>query len=219
MKQNMKPEKEALDYLGEFLMKNYRDRTLSTLETAFKKSWKSESFQEFQNFLQDLLEKQRDLLFKRFEHLISGALHDILFNLQEENHFNNRIQLLVDEEDVVKISDGIQGEQYNWIKKFSKLRMLNRNVENASRNGKVESQFWSRYALRKNAQGYSTSTQLQITIYQGVTYAYKFIIPSPAFWREQERRMVWQGHSIRQTVQPRGPRVCVRCGACDARHG
>ena len=54
--------------------------------------------------------------------MIHGALHDLLFGLQEENHFTGRIKILVDEYDVVQISDGIHGEQYikdGWIEKFS----------------------------------------------------------------------------------------------------
>ena len=45
----------------------------------------------------------------------------MLFNLQEENHFQNRIKILVDDYDVVKISDGLHGGQYGkngWIEKL-----------------------------------------------------------------------------------------------------
>jgi hypothetical protein len=57
-----------------------------------------------------------------FEFIITGALHDLLFNLIEENHFADRIKLLVDNYDAVKISDGLHGEQFSkdgWIEKFS----------------------------------------------------------------------------------------------------
>ncbi|MEP7137629.1 MAG: hypothetical protein ABI904_22115 [Chloroflexota bacterium] len=121
----MPTEKEALDYLGEFLMKNYRDRALSTLEKAFKGDWESKSLQDFQDNLQSLSSEQQEKLFDGFEHIISGALHDLLFNLQEENHFKNRIKLLVDGYNVVKISDGIHGEQHGkdgWIEKFSEYK-------------------------------------------------------------------------------------------------
>ena len=67
----MPTEKEALDYLGEFLMKNHRDRALLTLDKAFKGKWKSKSLQDFQEVLQSLSSEQRDTLFKGFKHKIS----------------------------------------------------------------------------------------------------------------------------------------------------
>ena len=121
----MPTKKEALDYLGEFLMKYHRDQTLFTLEKAFKGKWKSKSLQDFQEVLQSLSNDQRDILFKGFEHIISGALHDLLFNFDEEKHFKNRIKLVVDGYDAVKISDAIYGEQYGedgWIQRFSRYK-------------------------------------------------------------------------------------------------
>ena len=121
----MPTKKEALDYLGEFLMKYHRDQALLTLEKAFRMMWEHKPLQDFQEVLQSLSNEQQEILFKGFEHIISGALHDLLFNLQEENHFTNRINLLVDGNNVIKISDGIHGEQYGkdgWIQKFSQYR-------------------------------------------------------------------------------------------------
>lgn len=121
----MPTEKEALDYLGEFLMKSHRDRALFTLETAFKGEWKVRSLQEFQDVLKSLSKDQQEKLFDGFEYIITGALHDLLFALQEENDFKNRIQLIVDGYDAVKISDGLHGEQFSnngWIERFSKYK-------------------------------------------------------------------------------------------------
>ena len=118
----MSTKKESLDYFGQFLMKYFRDRTLMTLENAMKKKWEGGSFTEFQEFLQTLTEHQKKIIFSGFREMIHGALHDLLFGLQEENHFTGRIKILVDEYDVVQISDGIHGEQYSkdgWIEKFS----------------------------------------------------------------------------------------------------
>jgi len=40
-------EKEALDYLGEFLMINHRDKALSTLEKGINGDWKPNPFKVF----------------------------------------------------------------------------------------------------------------------------------------------------------------------------
>lgn len=121
----MSTKEEALNYFGQFLMKNYRDKTLSALDSALADKWKSESLQEFQAFSQTLTEQQRKNLFSGFKRLIDGALHDLLFNIQEETNFEGRIQILVDGYDVVKISDGIHGEQFGengWIEKYSNYK-------------------------------------------------------------------------------------------------
>lgn len=121
----MSTEREALDYLGEFLITHHRDKALSTLEKALKGSWKAKSLEDFQSVVQSLSNERREKLFDGFAHIISDALHDVLFNLQEENHFNNRIKLLVDGYDAVKISDGLHGEQYGkdgWIERFSEYK-------------------------------------------------------------------------------------------------
>jgi hypothetical protein len=109
--EDMPTEKEALDYLGDFLMKHHRDQTLFTLKTAFKGDSKTESLKGFQDVLKSLSSEQQEKLFDGFEHIITAALHDLLFGLQEENDFKNRIHLVVDDYDAVKISDGLHGEQ------------------------------------------------------------------------------------------------------------
>lgn len=122
-------KKEALDYLGEFLMKYHRDQALFTLETAFKGGWKGESIQDFQDVLKNLSSDQQEKLFDGFEFIVTGALHDLLFALQEENSFKNRIHLLADGYDAVKISDGLHGEQFSddgWIERFSKYKKRNK---------------------------------------------------------------------------------------------
>lgn len=128
----MTTDKEALDYFGEFLMKNHRDKALLTLKSAFQGKWKNENLKNFQNLLVNLSSEQQNELFQGFEYIISGALHDLLFSLQEENHFTNRIKILVDGFDVVEVSDGIHGEQFStkgWIERFSNYKesLLNEN--------------------------------------------------------------------------------------------
>jgi len=121
----MPTNKESLKYLGEFLMMNYRDKALLTLEKAFNGKWKAQSLQDFQYVLQNLSSEQKEKLFDGFEHIITGALHDLLFSLQEGDNFKNRIHLMVDGLDAVKISDGLHGEQFTddgWIAKFSKYK-------------------------------------------------------------------------------------------------
>jgi hypothetical protein len=121
----MPTKKESLEYLGEFLMTNHRDKTLLTLEKAFKGDWKAQSFQDFQDVLQNFSSEQQEKLFDGFELILAGTLHDFLFAVQEENDFKNRIHLIVDGYDAIKISDGLHGEQFGddgWIERFSKYK-------------------------------------------------------------------------------------------------
>ena len=75
--------------------------------------------------LKSLSSEPQEKIIGGFEHIITGALHDLLFALHEENVFKNRIHLLVDGYDIVNISDGLHGEQFGdngWIERFSKYK-------------------------------------------------------------------------------------------------
>ena len=96
----MATEKESPDYFGQFLMKNYRDKALKTLEIVMNNQWRVEPLNEFQDFLQTLNQSQRKILFDGFQKMIDGAL-------------------------AVQISDEIHSEQFGeegWIEKFSNYK-------------------------------------------------------------------------------------------------
>ncbi len=58
---------------------------------------------------------------------IDSAIHDFLFALQEQADFDNTIQIFVNGNNIVEMSDGIHGESFSkegWNAKFSKYETL-----------------------------------------------------------------------------------------------
>ena len=56
---------------------------------------------------------------------IDAAIHDFLFAIEEQADFENDIQIIVNEDNIVEMSDGLQGElftQDGWLEKYSKFK-------------------------------------------------------------------------------------------------
>lgn len=114
--------KNPLDKFGKFLVENLRDKGIDFAENLLKNHWKAPDLKEMQAELQSLSEKQKTIVRQAIAQTIDTAIHDFLFALQEEAEFENDIQILVDGENIVDLSDGIHGETYGkngWYAKFS----------------------------------------------------------------------------------------------------
>ena len=64
---------------------------------------------------------------KAFISTIDSAIHDFLFALQEQADFDNEIQITVNDDNIVELSDGIHGEAYSddgWYAKYSKYKTI-----------------------------------------------------------------------------------------------
>ena len=69
-----------------------------------------------------LSEEQRVFVRACVTRAVDATIHDLLFALSEENDFERRVRLLVDDENAAELSDGLQGEPYGgsgWIARFS----------------------------------------------------------------------------------------------------
>ncbi|MFB9077979.1 hypothetical protein ACFFLS_04835 [Flavobacterium procerum] len=111
-----------LDKFGKFMMQNFRDKGIHFAKGLLAQQSKAPDLQELQNVLSTLTEVQKDAVIKTITETIDRAMHDFLFALQEQADFDNEIQILVDEQNVVELSDGIHGEAYSddgWIAKHS----------------------------------------------------------------------------------------------------
>jgi hypothetical protein len=116
-------EDRALDHFGVFLASHLRDRAIEGFDLLAKGQWKAPALQALQADLADLSPAQREIARRAVIECIDGAIHDLLFALQEQADFENRITVSVDGLDVVKASDGIHGEPYGeegWYARFSK---------------------------------------------------------------------------------------------------
>jgi hypothetical protein len=115
---------ELLDYFGAFLMDRLRDRGIEFCDLLLAAHWRAPALQPLQEAVSTLPEAQKDLLKRVVRCSIDTAIHDFLFALQEHADFENRIHVLVDEANVVALSDGIHGELFmedGWYARFSRF--------------------------------------------------------------------------------------------------
>lgn len=118
----MKTENK-LDKFGKFLVDHLRDKGINYAELLLKGHWKAPSLQNIQEELGKLSGPQKEVVKQAIVSSIDTAIHDFLFALHEQADFDNGIQIIVDGENVVELSDGIYGEAYTnegWYAKYSK---------------------------------------------------------------------------------------------------
>lgn len=119
--------KNKLDKFGKFLVENLRDKGINYAELLLKGHWKAPSLLNIQRELNGLSDTQKEAVKKVIISTLDTAIHDFLFALQERTGFDNEIQIIVDGENVIELSDGIHGEAYSdegWYAKYSKYEKI-----------------------------------------------------------------------------------------------
>ena len=114
-----------VDKFGKFIVVNLRDRGIDFAEGLLKKHWKAPGLLETQNEIANLNGNQKAAFINAIRETLDVAIHDFLFALQEQADFDNDIQILVDGQNIVKLSDGLHGEAYSdegWFAKYSRHR-------------------------------------------------------------------------------------------------
>lgn len=112
-----------LDKFGQFLMESLRDRCIEHFEFLAKGKWRAPALQGLQAEVAALSEHDRDVVRRCVVEGIDSAIHDFLFKLQERADFANDIQVIVDGQNIVQLSDGIHGEPFGddgWHARFSR---------------------------------------------------------------------------------------------------
>jgi hypothetical protein len=112
-----------VDKFGKFIVENLRDKGIDFAEGLLNRHWKAPGLQELQNEIANLNDAQKATFMKAITESIDGAMHGFLFALQEQADFDNDIQILVDGQNIVELSDGIHGEAYSeegWYAKYSR---------------------------------------------------------------------------------------------------
>lgn len=122
MARKAKKPKDPLAKFGHFLMTNLRDPCIEHYDYMAKGHWKAPALQSLQNDLRKLSEKERAMVRKCVIEGLNAAIHDFLFKLQEIADFDNDIQVHVDGQNIVELSDGLHGELFSsegWMAKYS----------------------------------------------------------------------------------------------------
>jgi hypothetical protein len=116
-------EQESLYKFGQFITEKLRDNQIQFAEDVLAGKYKSQRLIELHQQLLSLDDSQRAIALSFVRRVIDVGIHDFLFSLVERSDVQNDISVLVDGEDVVKLSDGLHGEAYSedgWYAKFSK---------------------------------------------------------------------------------------------------
>lgn len=108
-----------LDYFGQILIKNVRDKTICEFNMIIDGKMKDkESVMLYRNF--KCMDKETKQIIKSIiPRIVDLGLHNFLWMFEEDEN----IQILVQGKNINDISDGLAGELYaedGWICKFSK---------------------------------------------------------------------------------------------------
>jgi len=113
---------EELDIFGKFLMKHFRDNALYNLNALIEGKQKAPSLQQLQASLASLGEVEIEILKKACMDSLDSGIHDFLFALQESTDNEVGVEVIVNGENIAKLSDGLQGELFTedgWFSKYS----------------------------------------------------------------------------------------------------
>ena len=125
MKTKMNNQQSSLDKFGEFIVVNLRDKAIETAEMLLENGSKSPQTKILQDELSTFNAAQKAIVANAVKASIDAAIHDFLFAIEEQADFENDIQIIVNEENIVEMSDGLQGElftQDGWFEKYSKFK-------------------------------------------------------------------------------------------------
>ena len=125
MKTKMNNQQSSLDKFGEFIVVNLRDKAIETAEMLLENGSKSPQTKILQDELLTFNAAQKAIVANTVKASIDAAIHDFLFAIEEQADFENDIQIIVNEDNIVEMSDGLQGElftQDGWLEKYSKFK-------------------------------------------------------------------------------------------------
>lgn len=117
-----------LDKFGEFIVENMRDKGIEFYDKLSQGSWKAPSLKLLQEDLNKFDEKQLSIIRQCIISSIDTAIHDFLFALQESSDMNEEVKVIVDGQNIGKLSDGLSGEPYTEDGWYSKYSSFGKNI-------------------------------------------------------------------------------------------
>ena len=108
-----------LDTLGKIIAQDLRDASLGRFLALESGSLRSPGTQGLIQELAGFTDEERRAIRKILTHCIDCGIHDYLFAIEQQED----IAVLIHNEDVGKLSDGLNGEIYGedgWFERFSR---------------------------------------------------------------------------------------------------
>lgn len=114
---------KEINYLGDFIMKHFRDVALDCAEGLCEGRFDSPGHRRFQEEIAVLSDSEKKLIQQTLAYCIDGGLNDFLFHLDKETRTKKRIQVLLDGVSCSELSEGLHRELHGpegWIASYSK---------------------------------------------------------------------------------------------------
>ena len=112
---------KCLEEFGEIFIKEVRDRTIDLFDRKMQGLMRSKESQLLFEKMNKLNEEQKSLIRDIIPQIVDLSMHNMLDLFEEHDEF----QVIVGEENIADVSDGLSGELYTsdgWIEKFSEQR-------------------------------------------------------------------------------------------------
>ncbi len=112
---------DKLDKFGEFLVKNFYNKTINQQELLLKGQLRGKNIQRLQDKISSMSEDQRVIVREVIIDSLNVAMHDLLFAIQDAHDRELGIEVLVDGVNVAEQSKMLNGEHLGdegWIKRY-----------------------------------------------------------------------------------------------------
>jgi len=113
----------SVDKFGKLIVTSLRDRAIDFFDLLAKSHWKTPGLQRLQSDLRTFTPAQLAIVRRCIMQSIDHGMHDFLFALVEAHECGQSVEIVVNGENVVPLSDGLHGEQFTddgWIARFGK---------------------------------------------------------------------------------------------------
>ena len=113
---------DPLDKFGHFIIRNMRDNAIDFFDKLIEGRFKAEKLQKIHNELKQFTPEQIAIIRKSLIAGIDTTIHDFLFALEEIAETSKDIEIVVDGENVVNLSNELHRELFSengWFSKFS----------------------------------------------------------------------------------------------------
>ncbi|SMC87891.1 hypothetical protein [Cellulophaga tyrosinoxydans] len=118
---------EPLDKFGQFIIENLRDKQIDNFKGLLEGKWRAKNVKELQNNLSKFNRDEKKVIADLVEDILTNTLHDFLFAIQENNDLAIGLKIMMDNENVAELSDGLHMEIFDedgWVKRFSKYKSI-----------------------------------------------------------------------------------------------
>ncbi len=109
-----------IDEFGQLISKGLRDQALGRCEDITERKVKSQECLEINDSLSSLTDEQISVVKRLVTSCVDTGIHDFLYTLDEKQ---DELSVSINGEDIVKESDGLNGELFSddgWFAKYSK---------------------------------------------------------------------------------------------------